>query len=141
MTMAGNWAFQNAGLWQHGRRTSTARATAAAAQPMTYQITETTQLLLQRGDITRFEGDAIVNAGAGTLNLAACCSRLMGCCNFPTSRTAKLQTLAVQQTSACLAAAVWMVRSTARRALSCAKRAVRCRRWSLACAAPPARPA
>jgi hypothetical protein len=64
MTIKG-WAFQNAGLWQTGRRTASARAAAsAAAQPLIYQITETTQLLLQRGDITLFEGDAIVNAGA-----------------------------------------------------------------------------
>ena len=67
MTMNGGWAFHNAGLWQRGRRTASARAQAAApAQPVVYQITETTQLLLQRGDITLFEGDAIVNAGACT---------------------------------------------------------------------------
>ena len=62
MTLHGGWAFQHAGLWQTGRRTASART--AAAQPLVYQITETTQLLLQRGDITLFEGDAIVNAGA-----------------------------------------------------------------------------
>ena len=64
MTITGGWGLQNAGLWQRGRHTSVARASAAVAQPLTYQITDTTQLLLQRGDITLFEGDAIVNAGA-----------------------------------------------------------------------------
>ncbi len=44
-----------------GLRPATARS--ASPQPLVYQITETTQLHLQRGDITRFEGDAIVNAG------------------------------------------------------------------------------
>lgn len=65
MTLHGGWGFQNTGRWQTGRRTASARAAAgASAQPLVYQITETTQLLLQRGDITLFEGDAIVNAGA-----------------------------------------------------------------------------
>jgi hypothetical protein len=69
MTMNGSWLFQNAGLWQRGRRTSSART--SQAKPLIYQITDTTQLLLQQGDITLFEGDAIVNAGACVLRHCA----------------------------------------------------------------------
>jgi hypothetical protein len=69
MTLNGGWGLQNAGLWQRGRHTSLARASAAAPQPLVYQITDTTQLLLQRGNITLFEGDAIVNAGAHMLRI------------------------------------------------------------------------
>lgn len=64
-TTLGSWAFNQTGLWQPAGRRSTSQVTRSApAQPLVYQITETTQLLLQRADITLFDGDAIVNAGA-----------------------------------------------------------------------------
>lgn len=63
-TLSGGWALNGATLWTSTRRSASPPPRSAAAQPLVYQITETTQLLLQRGDITRWEGDAIVNAGA-----------------------------------------------------------------------------
>ena len=166
MTMNGGWAFQNAGLWQRGRRTASARASAAApAQPLVYQITETTQLLLQRGDITLFEGDAIVNAGACTScvmhttsyksHSLPCsnicykshlpCGALCFACRLPGDfhRTSRAETVGfvLQQTSDCWAAAAWTARSIGRQGRGCEMRAGRCQRWSRTCAARPARPA
>lgn len=63
-TLNSSWGFNATGLWQSGRRTASPAPRAAPAPPLVYQITDTTQLLLLRGDITLFGGDAIVNAGA-----------------------------------------------------------------------------
>ena len=45
------------------RGLATAHAAMVAGQPMRYKLGKTATLELTRGDLTRFDGDAIVNAG------------------------------------------------------------------------------